>query len=372
MPIATILDRAARGATLSEAEALALFALDDAAALRDLYAVADQRRAALAGDEVTYVRNRNLNFTNVCITNCTFCGFKRNKQDADSYTLDTEQMLRKIEEALSEEITEVCIQGGLNPELKLDYYCALVREVKAHYPDIHVHAFSPQEIQFLIDNNEVSLTYVLSSLKEAGVDSLPGTAAEILRDAMRLRISPRRLMTAQWVEIITTAHRVGLPTTSTMMYGHLESAEDIVEHYRVLRHIQLDTGGITEFVPMAFVPFTTHLGRKHEIRSVSSQTLTFKVYAIARLYFQELMVNLQTSWVKLGLECAVESVRVGVNDLGGTLLEENITRLAGGQHGQRLDLDKARALLAPTGRPLVQRDTLYRRVPANQSAMSVG
>ncbi len=334
----------------------------------ELQVAANELNEQLHGSVVTYVINRNANFTNICNVGCTFCGFQRKPSDADAYIYSPGQIVQRLE--ASPGITEVCLQGGINPALSFDYYLDLVRSIKFRFPDIHIHAYSPMEIEAMHRSSGLSYRSVLLQLQEAGLDSIPGTAAEILVDEVRQRISGNKLSSATWEAIIRCAHGVGIRSTSTIMYGHIETWDHIQQHLERLRNIQLDTGGFTEFVPLAFIPYRNRLGRIMN-RSESteeqdfahfetrSQEISQRLYSISRLYFGELIPNIQTSWVKLGVELAAQSLHWGCNDFGGTLYEESITRESGGTHGEVLRPEQIEAAIRNAGKTPQQRNTLY-------------
>jgi FO synthase len=314
----------------------------------------------LNGHIVTYVVNRNANFTNICNIGCAFCGFQRRASDTEAYTRTAQEIIARLE--LSPDITEVCMQGGINPALPFAFYRDLLVTIKTWRPDLHIHAFSPMEIESLRVKTGWSCEKVLAELQAAGLGSIPGTAAEILVDDVRHRISSRKLGTQQWHHIIRTAHRLGLRSSATVMYGHVETWEHLRTHFEILRSIQEETGGFTEFVPLQFVPFENPLG--HDIRPDprSVEAKTARLYPLARLYFGSLIPHLQTSWVKLGLAQATETLSWGCDDFGGTLMEESITRASGGQHGESLTAVEIEAAVLATGKTPRQRTTLYQTV----------
>ena len=259
---------------------------------------------------------------------------------------------------MGEGATEVCIQGGLHPGLRLDFYTDMLRALRERFPQLHTHAFSPMEVKWLAEKEHISVAEVLTELKRAGLSSMPGTAAEILDDEVRQKICPQKLSTAEWVQVITTAHRLGIPTTSTMMFGHVETWADRVEHMQVILDIQKETGGFTEFVLLPFVPWNTALGRQFAITPISLAEV-LKVTTYARLFFGKDLVNIQGSWVKSGVEGMQKALCCGANDFGGTLMEESISRSAGATHGQRLTREQIEAAITAVGRIPAERDTLY-------------
>ena len=346
------------GLELSEDELTALFAETRPEVIEEMRIAADELREELVGDRVTFVVNRNINFTNVCVVGCAFCGFGQGKRSPDAYEVSEGDFAARVEEAVAFGATELCMQGGIHPDLTLEEYgrwLGLAREVA---PQLHLHAYSPMEINWACERSGKEPLEVFEYLLECGLGSTPGTAAEVLDDGVRQRISPNKLPADRWVEIIEASHRAGLRSTSTVMFGHIEEPRELARHMRVVRALQERTGGITEFVPLSFIPFNTLLGRTHGIEEISMRE-NLKHTAAFRLALGRAIPNLQASWVKMGLEGATEALRWGVNDLGGTLMEENISRMAGSQHGVRLEpeqlIDAARA----AGREPAQRTTLY-------------
>ncbi len=319
-----------------------------------LFHIADMLREETKGDVVTYVVNRNINFTNICVGNCMFCAFRADK--ARGYILGMDAVLEKVEEAVRNEATEICVQGGLHPDLVLDDYCRLVETIKSHF-NVHIHAFSPMEIYHVARNSGLSEEEVLKELKRAGLGSIPGTAAEILDDSIRAIICPRKLNTTKWEEIIRTAHRSGIPSTATIMYGHIESWEDRIRHIFRIRELQKETGGFTEFVLLKFMRKNNRLGRMVK-RAIGFEEDAI-VHALARVILHPYCVNIQASWVKLGVEDAQRMLYFGVNDLGGTLMEENISRLSGSTAGEYLSPEEFERLIRDAGRTPRRRNTLY-------------
>ncbi len=311
----------------------------------------------LVGGYITFVRNRNINYTNYCINYCRFCAFSQKELDK-SFTLTTDQIVSKTMEY--PDITEVCIQGGLNPNLKFSYYLTMLSEIKKAKPEMHIHAFSPQEIYFIARQNNLTVEKVLDKFKEHGLGSLPGTAAEILVDEIRRQICPHKIDSQKWRQIVETAHKLGIKTTATIMFGHIESKKDIISHLELIKDIQEKTNGFTEFVPLPFMPFKTNLARDEKIKKMISLEEIFRLLAISRIYFGSLLKHIQVSWVKIGIDNAIKSFEYGVDDIGGTLYEENITKSAGGAEGEVLNL----AYLKEKGIPLKQRTTLYDEIVA--------
>jgi FO synthase len=350
--------RARDGGRLTPDELTALFAETRPEVVEDVRQAADDLRAELAGDLVTYVVNRNINVSNVCVVGCAFCGFGQGKRSPDAYEHDREDFARRVGEAVAYGATELCIQSGIHPDWSLDTYLDWLRFAKEIAPHLHLHAYSPMEVAHMCDVSGESPEEVFRRLVDAGLGSVPGTAAEVLHDGVRQRISPNKLPAARWVEIIEAAHRVGLRSTSTVMFGHIEEPHELAEHMRVIRDVQERTGGITEFVPLSFIPFQTLLGRTHGIEEISREE-NLKHTAVFRLALGRTIPNVQASWVKMGIDAATEALRWGVNDLGGTLMEESISRLAGSYHGVKLDPADLTAAAHRAGRPAAERTTLY-------------
>jgi FO synthase len=345
-------------AGLSDAEALAL--LDAGGAeLEALAGLADALRRDAVGDDVTYVVDRNINFTNVCYTGCRFCAFAQRRTDADAYTLSLAQVGDRAQEAWQAGATEVCMQGGIHPDLPGTAYFDLAAEVKRRCPGIHVHAFSPMEVMNGASRTGLPVREWLTAAREAGVDSLPGTAAEILDDDVRWVLTKGKLPAAAWIEVITTAHQLGIPTSATMMYGHVDTPAHWVAHLRVIRGIQEHTGGFTEFVLLPFVHASSPIYLAGLARPGPTRRENRAVHAVSRLMLHGAIGNIQCSWVKLGDEACREMLAGGVNDLGGTLMEETISRMAGSQNGSFKTISQLTAMVAPTGRPMRQRTTTY-------------
>jgi len=350
--------RARDGAPLGEAELTALFAEDRPEAVEDMRQAADELRAELAGDVVTFVVNRNVNVSNVCVVGCAFCGFGQGKRSPGAYEHSREEFVRRVEEAVEYGATELCLQSGIHPDWTLEDYEGWLRLAHDVAPELHLHAYSPMEVAHMSDTTGLSPGEVFARLRAAGLGSTPGTAAEVLHDGVRERISPNKLPVARWVEIIEAAHAGGLRSTVTVMFGHVEEPWELAEHMRVVRALQARTGGFTELVPLSFVPFHTLLGRTHGIEEISVAD-NLRHTAAFRLALGRSVTNLQASWVKMGLDAATEALRWGVNDLGGTLMEESISRLAGASHGVRLDPEDLVAAAHRAGRPAAERTTLY-------------
>ena len=350
---------------LSEADALVLMQADGPA-LDALCALADDLRRDVVGDDVTYVVNRNINFTNVCYTGCRFCAFAQRRTDADAFTLSLDEVGKRADEAWAAGATEVCLQGGIDPDLPGTAYFEIAAEIRRRQSDLHIHAFSPMEIVNGASRTGLSIRDWLVKARESGLDSIPGTAAEILDDDVRWILTKGKLPTASWVEVVTTAHDVGLRSSSTMMYGHVDTPAHWVAHLRLLARIQDQTGGFTEFVSLPFV----HQNSPIYLAGVASAGPSLRdnraVHAMARLLLHGRIDNIQTSWVKLGVDGCRAVLAGGVNDLGGTLMEETISRMAGSQHGSAKSVADLEAIAASVGRPARQRTTLYGEVPAER------
>ncbi len=339
--------------------------------LDELRDAANELRRGLVGETVTYVINRNINFTNICEQHCGFCAFRRDADSDGAYWLSLEVILAKAETALAQGATEICLQGGLNPQAQVNgsslrYYETIIQEIKAAFPQLHLHAFSPQEIQFIARQDQLSFREVLARLQAQGVDSLPGTAAEVLVDRVRQVICPEKLNTATWLEIVSTAHQLGLPTTSTLLCGHIETAAEQIQHLEHLRHLQeiaLEQhypARITEFILLPYVGEQAPPAlRKRVGREQPDLSVTLILTAVARLYLGPWIPRHQPSWVKLGLGGAAQALNWGCNDLGGTLMEEHITTMAGAKGGTGLTVEQLQQTIRGLGRPAQQRTTLY-------------
>jgi FO synthase len=351
-------EKGRRGERLTESELTALFAETRPDVIERMRAAADELRAALAGERATFVVNRNINFTNVCVVGCAFCGFGQGRRSPDAYHVTEDEFQARVQEAVEFGATEICMQGGIHPDYTLEHYGRWLRLAKEVAPHIHLHAYSPMEIHFMCERAGRPPAAVFDYLREQGLGSTPGTAAEVLHDGVRQRISPNKLPVARWVEIVEACHASGLRSTSTVMFGHIEEPWELARHMRVVRELQERTGGITEFVPLSFIPFNTLLGRTHGVEEIS-RAENLKHTAAFRLALGTTIPNLQASWVKMGLDAATEALRWGVNDLGGTLMEENISRMAGSQHGVRLEPEDLIAAARRAGRVPAQRTTLY-------------
>ncbi|MBZ0230867.1 MAG: 5-amino-6-(D-ribitylamino)uracil--L-tyrosine 4-hydroxyphenyl transferase CofH, partial [Deltaproteobacteria bacterium] len=328
--------------------------------LHALCATADALRAQQAGELVTYVVNRNINFTNVCVKKCAFCAFSRNGRSEEGYFLDLAEIVRRVVEARAYGATEVCIQAGLAPGIDGMFYVDVVRAVKRAAPAIHVHAFSPEEVKYGAHRARLPVREYLQALREAGLGSLPGTSAEILDDDVRARLAPGRITSAEWLDVVRTAHEVGLRTTATMMYGHLESPADRLRHMETIRDLQRDTGGFTEFVPLSFVHEEAPLfAAQPGVRPGPGGLDVVRTHALARVLLGADVANLQVSWVKEGFRVAEHLLACGVNDLGGTLMNESISTSAGARHGQVATPAELQRLAHGVGRVAAERTTLY-------------
>jgi 5-amino-6-(D-ribitylamino)uracil---L-tyrosine 4-hydroxyphenyl transferase len=367
-----ILDRALQGYNISTADALVLLQQQkEPDAQAAIQTTADLLRCRQSGDTITYVINRNINFTNICEQHCSFCAFRRDEGDEGAFWLNAAQILEKATDAVQRGATEICMQGGLHLGAKLNgaslpYYLQLVKTIKDRFPQLHLHAFSPQEIQFIAREDGMSFSYVISALRDAGVGSMPGTAAEVLDDSVRRVICPEKIDSATWLEIVGIAHSLGLPTTSTMLCGHIETPEQQVLHLEKVRSLQQSAidnnypSRITEFILLPFVgqqapaPLRSRVGRDQPILAD-----TLLLTAVSRIFLGNLIPNHQPSWVKLGLEGAKEALKCGCNDIGGTLMEEHITTMAGAVGGSCQSVEDLQNAITSVGRSYQQRDTIY-------------
>ncbi|MBI4463895.1 MAG: 5-amino-6-(D-ribitylamino)uracil--L-tyrosine 4-hydroxyphenyl transferase CofH [Acidobacteria bacterium] len=358
-PLRAALETALEGEDLSAEQALAV-AEARGPALLAAASVADRLRQRAVGDDVTYVVNRNINFTNICIIGCTFCCFGKSPNSPESYWHSLETLADKAEEAWRKGATEVCVQGGLPPDLDGLYYRRVLEAIKRRVPLMHIHAYSPMEVVYGVERSGLPLRDFLKMLQDAGLGSLPGTAAEILDDRVRTLISRNKLTRAQWIEVITTAHELGIPTTSTMMYGHVEEPRDWVHHLLLLRSIQQQTGGFTEFVPLGFIHERTRLYGSGLARPGSTVEEDIAVHALARILLNNWIPNLQLSWVKLGWELSGLCLQAGANDCGGTLMEESISSASGEVAGTCVSPEQLQEWILSQGRAPVERSTTYR------------
>jgi 7,8-didemethyl-8-hydroxy-5-deazariboflavin synthase CofH subunit len=368
-PTAEILDRALSGHDLSIDAAAYLF---DAAGsdLLAMIAAADALRARTVGDVVTYVINRNINFTNVCVKACGFCAFSRGHLAEEGYFLPVEEIIRRASEAYELGATEVCVQAGLAPGMDGWHYVKLCRALKQALPDLHIHGFSPEEVLYGSTLTGVTIRDYLLALKDAGVGSLPGTSAEVLVDEIRQRVSPGRIATSQWIDLIQTAHEVGIKTTSTIMYGYIESSLDKAVHLNILREIQKRTGGITEFVPLSFVYEEAPMFHRKllaGLRHGASGAEVMKMYAVSRLMLNNYVPNLQVSWVKEGPKLSQIALLAGANDFGGTLINESISTAAGAAYGQLMKPSGFRDMIREMGRIPAERSTTYQKIRVFES-----
>lgn len=369
--IESILEQALAGKDLTETEGISLLQQKEPEIIAKIQTTADRLRQKQAGETVTYVINRNLNFTNICEQHCSFCAFRRDKGEAGYFWLEKEQILEKTKDAVKRKATEICMQGGLNPEAKINgkslpYYLQLVETIKSEFPQLHLHAFSPQEVQFIAREDGIKIEEVIVALKNAGVGSMPGTAAEILDDRVRQIICPEKINTATWLEIVSTAHKLGMPTTSTMLCGQIETIAEQIRHLEKIRRLQKIAlerdypGKITEFILLPFVgkeapkPLRKRVGKDQPILAD-----TLLLTAVSRIYLGKWILNHQPSWVKLGLGGATAALKWGCNDLGGTLMEEHITTMAGAVGGTCMEVEELQTAIKSINRPYRQRDTLY-------------
>ncbi|MEM9482957.1 MAG: 7,8-didemethyl-8-hydroxy-5-deazariboflavin synthase subunit CofH [Cyanobacteria bacterium P01_F01_bin.116] len=376
--VANILDRALDGQDIAPEDGVQLLRQTDPDLVEAIRSTSDQLRQQQAGDTVTFIVNRNINYTNICEQHCSFCAFRRDQGESGSYSLSWEHILEKATAAVAAGATEICMQGGLNPTAKIDgcslgYYQKLVTTIKDAFPSLHIHAFSPQEVQFIAREDQLDFATVIQALAEAGVGSLPGTAAEVLDDQVRKILCPEKINTATWLDVVSQAHRLGMPTTSTLLSGHIETAEQQINHLEKLRHLQQQSlaqgnTAMTEFILLPFVgqeapkPLRKRVGRDQPVIA-DALLLT----AVARIYLGNWIKNHQPSWVKLGLEGATEALRWGCNDIGGTLMEEHITSMAGAQGGTCQSVEQLRGAIATLNRPSQQRDTLYNPVQSQRT-----
>ena len=368
-PIERVLEHA-NGASLSREECVTL-AHTTGTELLALAAAADLLRERLVGDRVTYVVNRNINFTNVCFVGCKFCSFAHGPNHPEANFSSVEQVVAKAKDAWGMGATEVCIQGGLPHGLPPFYYRDLLRAIKSELPQMHIHAFSPMEITYGVQLTGMKLHDYLAMLRDNGLDTLPGTAAEILHDDVRALVSKYKLNAASWEEIVRTAHQVGIRTTSTLMYGHVEQPEHWVDQLLLFRRIQSDTGGFTEFVPLGFVHHNTRLFLEGHSRPGPTPEEHIRMHALARLMLAGSINNIQVSWVKLSREMSQQCLQSGANDYGGTLMEENISRLAGSTSGQYLSPEMFDERIRELGRIPAQRNTTYTKITPRTAAEAI-
>jgi len=360
--ISSILDKALNNREISNSDTIKLFNSKDLE-LSLIFLIADELRRRDNGNKVTYVINRNINFTNVCIKQCGFCAFSRDFRQEEGYILPIEEIVSRAKEAWKYGATEVCIQAGLPPNMDGYLYVNIVKAIKKELPDIHIHAFSPEEILYASLKTNESVEEYLKMLKEVGIGSLPGTSAEILVKEIRNKISPGRISVEDWIKIISTAHKLDIPTTSTIMYGHIETYEDIVKHLDILRNIQKQTNHFTEFVPLSFIHSESpmyNLGIIKNMKAGAEGIEVMKMHAISRIYFNQLIKNIQVSWVKEGQKLSQIILGAGANDLGGCLINESISTSAGSQYGQLLRPKDMRMLITSAGKIPAQRTSTYK------------
>src|SRR5919112_3012874 len=360
--ISTILDNSLSNKEVSTLDALKLFNCKDLE-ISIISLIADELRRRENGDIVTYVVNRNINFTNVCIKQCGFCAFSRDFRQEEGYILPIEEIVSRAKEAQRYGATEVCIQAGLPPNMDGYLYINIVKAIKKELPDIHIHAFSPEEILYASLKSNTSVEEYLKMLKEVGIGSLPGTSAEILVKDIRNKISPGRITVEDWIKVITTAHKLDIPTTSTIMYGHMETPEDIVTHLSILKKIQKETNHFTEFVPLSFIHTESpmyNLGLIPKMREGADGLEVLKMHAISRIFFNQLIKNIQVSWVKEGQKLSQIILGCGANDMGGCLINESISTSAGSQYGQLLRPKEMKKLISSAGKVPAQRTSTYK------------
>ncbi len=369
--VETILTQALEGEDISPEAALCLLQQQQPATWEKIRFTANTLRQQQAGEIVTYIINRNINFTNICEQHCSFCAFRRDEGEVGAFWLEKEQILAKTAEAVERGATEICMQGGLNPTAKLDgaslpYYLQLVETIKNNFPQLHLHSFSPQEVQFIAREDRLSYAEVITALQKAGVGSMPGTAAEVLDDGVRNILCPEKINTATWLEIVSTAHRLGMPTTSTMLSGHIETQKQQITHLSKLRSLQQNSikqgypARISEFIILPFVGQEAPKSLRRRVgRDQPLLKDTLHLTAVARIFLGNCIPNHQPSWVKLGLQGATEALQWGCNDIGGTLMEEHITTMAGAKGGTCMEVNQLQEAISSLNRPYRQRTTLY-------------
>ena len=365
--VSQILNKALFGHEISEIEGAVLFNCRDKEKVTDraaIFSVADILRQRSKGDYVTFVVNRNINFTNICYMGCRFCGFAKRKEESGSEWLEPSQVVERAQQAWDRGGTEVCIQGGLHPKMEGNYYRELVLAIKAALPEMHIHAFSPFEVWYGAVKSKLSYRDFLSDLKDCGLGSMPGTAAEILDTEVRQKLTKNKLSADCWEEIIRTAHDVGIPSTATIMYGHVDKPKHWAAHIALLREIQKDTGGFTELVPLSFVHTDSplFLNNPNSVRPGPTDHEVDLMHSVSRIMLNGLIDNIQVSWTKLGAERARNMLSLGVNDLGGTLMNESISRSAGSKHGQEITAAELCEIIRSAGRIPVRRNTIYKSI----------
>ncbi len=333
----------------------------------ELFTLADELRALAVGDVVSYVANRNIYITNKCVGNCGFCAYRT----SDGYILNVEEILEKVAGAERAGAVEVCVQGGYTPEADMEFYLEVIESIKAEFPEMCIHALSPMEVNYAAGISGMSVEEALGKLKKSGLDSLTGTSAEILSDRVRKIICPSKINTRQWIDTVTAAHRTGISTNATIMYGHVETLEERLDHVFIIREIQQETGGFTELIPMSFLPYNNRIGEKMLASGKFSSTglEDLQLLAISRVILHTHVNNIQATWVKLGKKLAQVALQCGANDLGGTLMEDQISTASGGSHGEYVSPEEFEWMIKGAGRIPMQRDTLYRQVePRNQGS----
>ncbi len=370
--VRALIERVLGEKTLDVDEAVRLLESDGDDVLA-IIAAADAIRKTDVGDDVTYVVNRNVNFTNVCFVGCRFCAFKRHRSDADAYNQSVEAILEKVQVAVDRGATEICMQGGINPDMPPFTYRDILIAIKQAFPTIHMHAFSPMEVMYGARRTNMSYGEYLGMLKGHGLGTIPGTAAEILDDEVRELLSHKKVDVRTWVDIITTAHRLGIPSTATIMYGHVESSRHVAAHLQLIRDLQSETGGFTEFVPLRFIHDNTEMYRDGLVGDPPPKGIyDLRMYACTRLLLRGSIDNLQTSWVKINHELAQLSLNAGCNDFGGTLMEESISREAGADAGEYTPVAEIRRLVEGVGRRPVERTTLYKKLEPSEESTTRG
>ena len=365
--VSQILTKALFGNEISEVEGAVLFSCRDKEKATDraaIFSVADILRQRSKGDYVTFVVNRNINFTNICYMGCRFCGFAKRKEEPGSEWLEPSQVVERAQQAWDRGGTEVCIQGGLHPKMEGNYYRELVLAIKAALPEMHIHAFSPFEVWYGAVKSKLSYRDFLRDLKDCGLGSMPGTAAEILDTEVRQKLTKNKLSADCWEEIIRTAHDVGIPSTATIMYGHVDEPKHWAAHIALLRQIQKDTGGFTELVPLSFVHTDSplFLNNPNSVRPGPTDHEVDLMHSVSRIMLNGFIDNIQVSWTKLGAERARNMLSLGVNDLGGTLMNESISRSAGSKHGQEITAAELCEIIRSAGRIPVRRNTIYKTI----------
>ena len=370
--VRALIDVVLDGGTLDVDDTVRLLETDGDDVLA-VIAAADAVRKADVGDDVTYVVNRNVNFTNVCFVGCRFCAFKRQRWEPDAYNQPVETILTKVQEAVDRGATEICMQGGINPEMPPFTYRDILIAIKTAFPAIHMHAFSPMEVMYGSRRTNMSYAEYLAMLKSHGLGTIPGTAAEILDDEVRELLSHKKVDVRTWVEIITTAHRLGIPSTATIMYGHVETPRHVAAHLALIRRLQSETGGFTEFVPLRFIHTNTEMYRDGLVGDPPPKGVyDLRMYACTRLVLRGSIDNVQTSWVKINHDLAQLSLKAGCNDFGGTLMEESISREAGADAGEYTPVDEIQRLVRGVGRRPVERTTLYQKLGVPEEAVPRG